>query len=153
MWNDGIRRAEKVARLVRSFGYDIGEYGFLASSDVYSKESPNERGIPDLEVCKNNKRICLLEVTGTSRNMRDDIWIRPDKFDYARNHPETDCYLAHVEEINNIIRFLKLEHAERFTLITPKIRGVQEKYISVPINDLSILNEGDFEKKLKLKCE
>lgn len=150
-WADGIRRLQKIGELVQSFGYQIEENGFLPNSVQYSKESPKEKGEPDLKITKNCNTICLLETTGTVKMVGTDIWIRPDKFEYAEKHPEIDCWVGHIEESTNTIRFIKLENKDRFPTVNPTIRGVKETYKAIPISSSAIISSTDFNKYLNQK--
>jgi len=151
MWKDGIHRSQIVGELIQSFGYEIRDNGFLSNSIEYSKESPAERGIPDLMITKNGISVCFLEITGTVKMVGTDIWIRPDKFEYAEKHPEIDCWVGHIEESSKTIRFIKLENKNGFSTIQPKIRGITETYKAIPITSSAIISPIDFRNYLDRK--
>lgn len=130
-WSDGKRRVFKVMEMISSWGFKISPFGFLTISEKYSKFSPKEKGIPDLKIFIFPKPI-LLEVTGTKALKGSGIWVRPDKFQYASRHPEQECWLAHIVENNDLIRFMRLRASWRFPLIHPSIRGTAECYKNIP---------------------
>ena len=150
-WEAGSRRVKTVGELIQSYGYEVDTHGFMADSDIYSKDSPVEKGIPDLEVTKNKKRICLLEVTGTEKMSGSGIWVRPDKFEYAANHTEDDCWLGHIEESSGLIRFLKLEKPDQYETIYPTIRGTRETYKTIPEDSPNLIEPEKFKEYLDLK--
>lgn len=143
-WEDGKRRTEKIGSLVESFGFNVTSFGFLPKSTEYSSSSPEQLGIPDLIVSTEKFDICLLEVTGTKKVIGDDIWIRPDKFEFARKNQNLPCWLGYIEESTNYVRFIKLENSDRFKTINPVIRGITETYKSIPKDSSLLLKLDDF---------
>jgi len=121
-WSDGKRRAELVKGLIEIWGFTVDPFGFVPTSTEYFTKSPDEKGKPDWQIIVTDKIKIPLEVTGTKYSRgADDIWIRNDKFEYAENHPELECWVAHVLENKELIRYVKLESKEKFPL-----RKIQE---------------------------
>lgn len=148
-WKEGIDRAKKIISLVESDGYEIEPHGFLAESIDYSKESPKEKGIPDYKVKDTN---ILLETTGTKyARPPNDVWIRDDKFEYAEKHLESDCWVGHIIEDPELVRFMKLENKEKYPIEVRRIRGVDERFRIIPDNDPALKTSDEFKSYLKSK--
>jgi len=149
-WPAGSRRVKKIGELLESCGFNVEPYGFMPDSSEYSKESPKEKGIPDLKISL-SKLDVLLEVTGTIRSRGiDDVWIRDDKFEYAENHPDQDCWVGHILEDSNLIRFMKLENKTKYPLREIQLK-VMEKYRVVPDGDSVLKTPEEFKSYLKSK--
>ena len=136
-WKNAKRRVLKVIEVLEDRGIKAKPCGFFATSTEYVKESPEEKGEPDLIIPSVEN---FVEVTGPDKpvSKEADLWIREDKFEYAENHPEKEIWVAHIlESEDNLIRFLRLggEAKERYTLIHPTIRGTPETYRSIPADD------------------
>jgi len=141
-WGNAARRVKKVISALGDEDIEAEEHGFLATSTEYSKESPKEKGAPDLIISSVE---IFVEVTGPDKAMDkdEDLWIRWDKFEYAENHPKQEVWVAHIlESADDLIRFLKLGPGvkENYTEITPTIRGAVERYRAVPANDASLFS-------------
>ena len=154
-WKDGKLRAEKIIGLLPYHLYNIKPYGFLTDSIEYSKEYPTENGIPDYQVTiLNNNFKFLLETTGTKSSRENvDVWVRNDKFEFAERHQETECWLGHIIEDENLVRFFKLETKEDFNLENKIIRGIKEKFRIIPSSSQKLLNPNEFLEHLQfLSC-
>jgi hypothetical protein len=156
-WPNAVRRVEKVINAFKSKGIKAVPHGFLPLSTEYVKESPEEKGDPDLKIltCKETKEI-YVEVTGPdiAISKTDDLWIRWDKFIYAENHPEKEIWVVHIlESEDDLMRVLKLGSGikERYELIHPTIRGTVESYRSIPVDDPNVFSFGNFCKYLQKK--
>jgi len=148
-WEEGKARGEKIISLVEEDGIKIESHGFLAESTEYSKESPNEKGIPDYKVKDTN---VLLETTGTKHaRPPNDVWIRDDKFEYAENHPESDCWVGHIIEEPELVRFIKLENKEKYPIEVRQIRGVDERFRIIPDGNSALKTLDEFKSHLKSK--
>jgi len=145
-WKDGKNRAEKIIDQLPHELYNIKPYGFLTNSIEYSKDYPTENGIPDYEVTilKNNFRF-LLETTGTKSYRENiDVWVRNDKFEFAERHQEIECWVGHIIEDENLVRFFKLEAKEDFNLESRMIRGLEERFRIIPSSSKKLLNSNEF---------
>ncbi len=121
-------------------------FGFQALSEEYTPESPEEKGDPDLKIASVE---IYIEVTGPDKaiGIKDDLWIRWDKFIYAENHPEKEIWVAHIlESSGDLIRFLKLGPGvkEKYKVTTPIIRGTKETFRSIPANDKDLFTLDKF---------
>jgi len=150
-WEEGLKRSRIIIDKIQSWGFTTEEYGFLATSIEYNTNVPKEKGKPDWKIIIiPDKRFILLETTGTARSRPpDDVWIRNDKFEFAENHKDLDCWIGHIVENKNLIRFLKLENKEKFPFEKREIRGIIEKFRIIPENDSGLLSLEDFNKYLE----
>jgi hypothetical protein len=148
-WPDGKRRAETVKGLIENWGFKVEPFGFEPTSTQYYKNSPDEKGIPDWQIIVTNEIKIPLEVTGTKVSRgTDDVWIRNDKFEYAENHPEMECWVAHALESKGLIRFIKLENKEKYPLQKISI-AVVETYRVIPEEATTLLSAKEFKKYLQ----
>jgi len=148
-WEEGVNRGKKIISFVEPDGFEFEAHGFLAESTEYSKESPIEKGIPDYKVKDTN---VLLETTGTKHaRLPNDVWIRNDKFEYAENHPDSDCWLGHIIEEPELVRFMKLENKEKYPIKVKQIRGVDERFRIIPDGDPALKTLDEFKSHLKSK--
>jgi len=149
-WEDGARRSNTIIDLIRSWGFECEEYGFLATSTEYVKESPKERGKPDWKIKINENKSILLETTGTKQARgKNDVWIRNDKFEFAENHIDLECWAGHIIEDIRLIRFLKLEGKDRFPLEEREIRRTIEHFRIIPDGDSSLISQNDFKEYIE----
>lgn len=115
--------------------------GFGADTDELIEKHPDEKGKPDLDIAtKQNPDTVLLkvEVTGTERSRGTGYWVRPDKLEYAENHPAEDVWI--------ILHFAEPE--EKFVFIKPvprKIYKTQTQEIRQAGEFMCVFNEGDEE--------
>jgi hypothetical protein len=89
-----------------------------------------------------------IEVTGdlTGRvSKSQDLWIRPDKIEDAKLNPDTEKWIIHHVAKDDTMRAILLDknfqsrfdkHA--FKTVTPRIRGTQETYASIPAGDEAV---------------
>ena len=138
---------------------DFEVFGFGAGSDKLIESHPVEKGIPDLAVVykKGNFSYVLLfiEVTGTNfLNEEDDLWIRPDKFEFAKRHSNMDVWIAHYINDLDLLRFISTKNLS--DLGKPKevtIRNNKEEYLSIPVNHKSVQNIEQFIRYLQEKID
>lgn len=152
-WENATKRVHKVIDALKAKGIKAEPHGFLATSKEYSKESPEEKGAPDLIIPSVE---VFVEVTGPDKAVSKDadLWIRWDKFKYAENHPEKEIWVAHIlESENDLIRFLKLGKGvkERYEEIKIRIRGAQETYRSIPAGYSNLFSFEKFCNYIKAK--
>jgi len=146
LWGKGNDREAVVKQLLEENGFTVIKFGFMAGSTEYSRASPDEKGKPDYKIVGNNgKEIILLEVTGTDvKSVKESspIWIRPDKFQFASNHPEYECWFGHVLDNLKIIRFSELKDGDLFNTVHPRIRDVTETYKAIPPDKAFLESKG-----------
>ncbi len=147
-WPDGKRRAEKILSIFPVHKFKIEPFGFMTDSIEYSDKHPDEPGIPDykITILKNDYSF-LLETTGTQYPQKNDprfLWIRNDKFEYAENHKNLDCWLAHIIESYNLIGFFKLENKEKYVYQEKFIRGIRENFRIIRYNNEKVLYPREF---------
>lgn len=106
--------------------------GFGANSTEFIAGHLEQSGTPDIEVKfkGHNITVLLVEVSGTEYRRGSDYWVRPDKLQYAQDHPDQDVWI--------ILHYAKPR--EKFVIIKPKqdaiytarevtIRGAVEYYV------------------------
>lgn len=144
-WKNEKVRIEKVAELIKGIDANalVKIVGFGADTVVLIKEHPDEKGKPDIDVMHKMKpEITLLkvEVTGTERMRGDDFWVRPDKLEYAENHPDEDVWIIlHFSEPQVIFVFIQPVKGKKYERHSINIRGAGEIFC--------IFNNGDEEVK------
>ena len=102
-------KEEKIKRIIEGECKCRVEYvGLGAGSTAYLSGSAKSRGFKkggsDLHVMDTN---IFIEVTGPNMESvgeEADLWIRPDKIEYAIAHPENDHWVVHVLKKNFYIR-------------------------------------------------
>lgn len=149
-WEKEKVRLNKIKDLIEENRPDLSVIvaGFGAGSTELIKEHPDEKGIPDLNIVKKDnldKIILKIEVTGTEVMRGSGYWIRPDKLDYAANHPEEIIYTAlHYSEPHETIRFLKHIHGKQYNYKEKEIKGAVEHYCEFYDEDEEILTIDEF---------
>ena len=144
-WKKEKVRIDKVSNLIKSIDENvlIKIVGFGADSEKLIKEHPEEKGKPDIDVLHKDKpEITLLkvEVTGTERMRGTDYWVRPDKLEYAENHPDEDVWIImHFSEPSEIFIFIKPIKNKKYPRVTKVINEAGEIFC--------IFNNGDEEVK------
>ncbi len=115
-----------------------------ATSDFLSGTAAShehERGGPDLWVVETN---VFLEVTGPQTKAvspAEPLWVRPDKLEHARTHPEQDICVIHWLERDGTLRVIHLDqrffgYLDRgeFPIVHPRLKGELESYCEIPAN-------------------
>ena len=133
-WRISNEREKSVRRLLSKFGYELEPFGFMAESDEYfdpkkHKTGNNfEQGRPDYKIVGTNK---LVEVTGTDSQVSPmaDLWVRPDKVTYAKNHPEYKVILIHVLDHMYLYRWMYMLDCGAYRIET---RLTDEKFHIIP---------------------
>jgi len=147
-WKGGVRRVKKVIAALQEKGLDATPYADDALSEEYIKATSHERGEPDVKIAFKD-RIVLLEVTGPDINIpaTSGLWFRPDKLEYAENHPELEVWGAHIiEGPPALIRFIQFTPGmnKKYPTVRPTIRGTTETFKEIPANDTNILTLQQF---------
>jgi len=144
-WNKEKVRITAVKSLIESANKDIfvKVVGFGADSNEMIEKHPDEKGKPDLDIFnKADLETVLLkiEVTGTEIMRGTDYWVRPDKLEYAENHPDEDVWIA--------LHYAEPE--EKFVFIQPIRNKKYERHIKTIRNAdeiFCIFEDGDEEVK------
>jgi hypothetical protein len=129
--------SEESGKKIELVGLGAGSADFLSGS---ASQQGHAKGDADLIVDGTN---IYLEVTGPlvpSVDERQDLWIRPDKVENAKQHSRRqETWLVHHLPKDNLIRvvpldaeFFKALEAGDFPIVTPRIRNVQERYHAIP---------------------
>lgn len=144
-WQKTSKRENTVLSLIKEAGFpDAQLVGYGAGLTEYLSGSPKNKGkkkgdpdirVPSVEVA--------VEVTGTDKEsvgLQDDIWVRPDKIQNARDHPDRDTWIVHSLDREGVLRTVRLtrETIERLLSaprIHPSIEGTIETYIPVAVSD------------------
>jgi len=128
-WLVSNEREKAVKRLLSQFGYELESYGFMAESTAYSSYKPKESGIPDYRIKGTNKYV---EVTGTDVPVSpvSPIWVRPDKVQYAKRHPDQTVILVHVLDHFHIYRWIYMLDCEQYPIET---KLGDEKFHVIPV--------------------
>lgn len=114
-WEVANKREQAFYSPLSTFGYDLEPYGFYAESDEYAPGSPKESGIPDYHVKDTNKYI---EVTGTDKDVNplSPVWVRPDKVEYAKRHPDQTVILVHCLDQYFFTRWIYMLEVGKFPI-------------------------------------
>lgn len=99
-WAAGAKKETRVKELIEKHcAVAVESIGFGAGSEEYIEGSSGSHGFekaaPDLGIVGSN---IVVEVTGplTRVGVGEDLLINPEKVAYAKNHPELDYWIAHV---------------------------------------------------------
>lgn len=155
VWKNEKVRIEKVANLIKGIDANalVKIVGFGADSEVLIKEHPDEKGKPDIDVThKMKEEITLLkvEVTGTERMRGTDYWVRPDKLEYAENHPEDDVWIIlHFSEPEEIFIFIQPIKNKKYERHMKNIRGAGEIFCIFNNGDEDVKTLAEFSEHLK----
>jgi hypothetical protein len=141
-WKKEKVRINKVKDLIESIDTRlvVKVTGFGADSIKMMEEHSTEKGSPDLEVSTIDKRGALIkvEVTGTERLRGAGYWVRPDKLEFAENHPNEDVWIVlHYAEPKELFVFIKPVAGRKYERHAIKIRSAGEI--------MCVFNEGDAE--------
>jgi hypothetical protein len=133
-WEEGNSREKMVAEFLEDLGYQVYASGFEALSNEYNPKQPKNKGVPDLYIMKEDRKV-FFEVTGTNNmNPMDNIWIRPDKIEYAKSR-KLAVYFVHIISSIPLMRFIYVGSIKTGNVVKPVIRGQVETYVSIPPDD------------------
>jgi len=164
-WDEEKKRIDKVKELINSYGspINIETIGFGADSDKKILEHPKEKGAPDVVIkCnKDGNDVLHLEVTGTDHPRGTTIWLRPDKIEYAKKHPEIDYWASVI--LKNDIHFVKPDLDKKYDIkkkiITKFLKdegreiSIDEYYIEFELSDEEVKTEDFFKRYIKEKIK
>lgn len=117
-------------------GYVVKGFGFEVFSDKYNFYHSIEKGKPDLVIYdKFGKLLFYVEVTGVRYvDVMVDVWIRPDKIEYAEKYCVDHIFIAYINDIFKMIRFCYISgfKVSDFKIVEPVIKGTKERYCVIP---------------------
>lgn len=129
--------------------------GFGADSTDTIAAHPEEKGKPDLDIeKKDNPGVAIIkaEVTGTEKLRGTDFWVRPDKIEYAENHPDEDVWIIlHYAEPEEKIVFVKPIPGKKYERVTKLISGAGEIYCTFNDGDEEVKSKEEFSEYIKQK--
>jgi len=144
-WGQSSQRETAIAEyLAHESGKKIEPVGLGAGSTDFLPGSASAlghvKGDADLIVVGTS---IYLEVTGplvSSVDQNQDLWVRPDKVANAnKNRISHETWVVHHVPKNDLIRVVPLNskfwqalEAGDFPIVTPRIRGMQERYHAIP---------------------
>jgi len=135
-WDDGNRRELIVQSLLESWGFEVEYTGFMAMSNKYTPDSPEEKSVPDFTIYNNLGKKIWIEVTGTNHmGLNQKIWIRPSKIDYAKKHKLAgQTYVAHVVTSKLLVRFVDTTNIQvnQLPIIRPHMHNHQSLFYTIP---------------------
>lgn len=148
-WAKEKVRLQKVKTLIEGLDsrVTVEIVGFGADSGEFISGHPSESGKPDLEVRANGGLavVLLVEVTGTEVMRGQTYWVRPDKLNYAKNHPAEDVWLIlhYMQPIEKYV-FIKPDLNKTHTVSEKVIRESTELYIEFSDSDDEVVSQDDF---------
>lgn len=157
VWKNEKVRIEKVVKLIKSIDDNamVAIVGFGADSDMLINAHPDEKGKPDIDVLHKHdpkSTILKIEVTGTERMRGTDYWVRPDKIEYAENHPDEDVWIIlHYSEPTEIFKFIQPIKGKAYVRTEITIKGAGEIFCVFQEGDAELKTLEDFSAHLKIK--
>jgi hypothetical protein len=154
-WEKEQVRLKHVSKWLDTYikGIVVKITGFGAGSSEIIKEHPKDKGEPDIQVLsgKTDKVLMYLEVTGTERKVGNDYWLRPDKIEYAVNHPEKDVWFAlHYADDQKII-WIKPSLEKKYPYIEKNLKGAIEHFVIFDDNSPEVKTSQEFKDYLDFK--
>jgi hypothetical protein len=167
LWAKADEKERKVKEIIENLlGAKLTFYGLGAGSVEYidgsAEENNQVKGDPDLYV---EKYDTFIEVTGPMIKVSENaaLWIRPDKVRNAINKIENKIgqyhFVIHVANLKSgitLYRAIRLDKTiedsyreNTIKYITPKIRGIQEKYLEIPHDHKTVFNLIEFKNILE----
>lgn len=155
------REAAVAASIEAATGLKVVPVGLGAGSSEFLSGPAAARGLEkgdaDLAVKDTSIR---LEVTGplvASVDRSQPLWVRPDKLANARRNATHEVWIIHHLPKDNLLRVIPLDarfwqslDAGEFPTVTPTIRGVLERYHSIPAAHACVRPFTDLIARLKL---
>jgi hypothetical protein len=157
-WKKEKVRIEKVSDLIKKTNENalVKIVGFGADSEELIKEHPEEKGKPDIDIMHKEKpdtTLIKVEVTGTER-MREgsDYWVRPDKLEYAENHPDEDVWIVlHYALPSEKFVFIRPTKGKIYPRVKHEINKAGEIYCDFSDTDEEVKTYKEFSEHLKSK--
>ena len=149
-WDESSKREKRLmAYLEKQAGVKCSESGLGAGSSEYISGSAARNGYQkgDADFWIEGTNI-YIEVTGPlvkSVQPSAPLWFRPDKLNNAIKNSNHDVFLAHHCMSADLWRVIHIDDdfkqrfgAYQFRVVTPWIRGRQERYVEIETNDRCI---------------
>lgn len=144
-WQKEKVRLERVKAMIEEMDdrLMVRVVGFGADTNQLIARHPDEKGKPDLDVVLKSAPDSVLlkvEVTGTEQRRGAGYWVRPDKLEYAENHPKEDVWIVlHYALPTEEIIFIRPEPHKKYECHRIEIKGAGEI--------MCVFQEGDPELK------
>ena len=134
-WAESAEREKFGRRIVESYGYTLEKQGLGCESTEYipygKQDKTHEKGMPDYKIKGTNK---MVEITGTAAPVSpvSDLWIRKDKVEYAKNHPEYEIIAIHILDHFHLARWIYMKDCANYPLKTKSINSVTTDFHIIP---------------------
>ncbi|MFA5142176.1 MAG: hypothetical protein WC471_04365 [Candidatus Woesearchaeota archaeon] len=147
-WEKEQERKKQVFSLIQDKikGVTFEDIGFGTDSTKIILKHPIEKGGPDV-IMKFGKKTLYLEVTGKI-GCGKELWLRPDKIEYMKKHPEMDIWVAHTCDKEKETYFIKIDLKKTYIAEEYEIRGGIEKMVSFDFDDDEVHSVEEFIKYL-----
>lgn len=87
----------------------------------------------------------MVEVTGTDTMRGTTYWVRPDKIEYANQHPDEDVWIClHFNKPTEKFVFIRPDPAKTYSVTEKKIRGSTEHYVEFSDSSDDVYGVDDF---------
>ena len=148
-WDLSEKRENDMINWIKSNTGFIAEPAGLGAGtsqfiDGSAKRNGYQKGDADLHIIDTN---LYIEVTGPLSDrvsVNSPLWFRPDKFANAISNLENghDTFFAHHCPSKNLWRIIHIDekivaryNRSEFRIVTPFIRGIQERYVEIESTD------------------
>ena len=147
-WDKEKVRLSKAKTLIESMDSRVAVeiVGFGADTNEFIAGHPEESGKPDMQVLtqKGSVLLLLVEVTGTETMRGNTYWVRPDKLEYAKNHPNEDVWIIlHYAQPEKFI-FIKPDPSNVYKLSDVVIRGATEHFVAFTDASPGVFTQAEF---------
>jgi len=148
-WELEQKRKEWVMKELKSRipELEFEDIGFGTNTTDFINTHPDEKGAPDVRILFKGKELVRLEITG-KKGCGKDLWIRPDKIEYAKRHREYDIWYAHTCDEENKIWFIKPILDIKYEANVLKVHGSNEKFVIFHKNSKEVKNIEEFKEYL-----
>lgn len=155
-WDKEKVRLNRVKQIIENIHPNIKANitGFGANSNNFIPGHPKESGKPDIEVILDSDplhNLLMVEVTGTEymRPGTSTYWVRPDKLNYIKHHPEEDVWIIlHYAQPTEKLVFVKPNCQKEYAPVTHQIRGSSEYYVEFSDQCPEVFSQEYFKKYL-----
>ncbi|MGE0083222.1 MAG: hypothetical protein AB7S75_02245 [Desulfococcaceae bacterium] len=147
LWENEKRRIKRVKQWINKYlpKIDVVIAGFGADTTAYISQHPDEQGEPDLSLRFLDTEIIALEVSGTEQKRGSGYWIRPDKLEYSKNHPERDVWIVlHYQKPKECFIWIKPDNQREYKYIKKNLKGAEEHYVVFDEADSEVKSSQEF---------
>ena len=157
-WEKEKVRLEKVKTLIETLNSRVivEIVGFGADTNEFITGHPEESGKPDMQVRTKQGSVLLLlvEVTGTETMSGSTYWVRPDKLDYAKNHPDEDVWIIlHYAQPQEKFVFIKPDSNYAYKVSNIQIRSATEHFVEFTDTSPGVVTRAAFAAHLKQRVD